>query len=177
MGMELVKREADSAVAVVNPLTMEIVPLDGTIDELAAVIDGYAEFTRLAQEARKLVGEELIRRMDRAGTWTHRAGEFEITAPSPTAGTEVFDPEKVREAVKALLADDLIDPEAGLSACAIAVTLEVGADSPRDGTIKVKKRGLEALRKMGGKVREAIDACAIEKEPPPRTATVKRKGA
>lgn len=91
----------------------------GITDPRAAETEALAEFsgnadhlTGIAREAKTVVGEELVRRLDRAGKWTRREGPWTIKSASPEAGTTAYDHERLVEAVQRLVADDLIDQEA-----------------------------------------------------------------
>lgn len=139
-----------------HPLTGEAIELAAETDTLAQWVDQLRELERQAKEARDMIGLELLRRMDAKASWTLRAGDFKITAPSPAPKTE-WDVDQLR----ATLAD-LRDQ--GLDEDAIDAALEVVV------TYKPRTAGLNALRKLGGEVAERIAACGTEVEPARRVS-------
>lgn len=134
-------------------------------DQLASFTDDTDHLAAIAREAKGMVSEELVRRLDRRGKWTLHAAGFTITAPSPAAGTVAYDTGLLASALEALLKEDLIDREA-----ADAALEEVTPDP----YLKQKPGGIKALLKMGGRVADAIVACGVAGDPPRRTARVKR---
>jgi hypothetical protein len=55
--------------------------------------------TSLAKEAKGIVSDELVRRMDRVGKWTLHEGGLTIKSSSPAAGTEKYDDERLADAL------------------------------------------------------------------------------
>ncbi len=138
------------------------------IEALAAFTENAEHLTAIAREAKGTVSEELIRRLDRASKWTAHVDGFEIKAPSPQAGAVTYDTALLREALDALVEQDLIDPDAATAA------VELVTPEP---FFKQKQAGVNALLKRGGDVAAAVEACRVETDPPKRTAKVKRKGS
>ena len=146
----------DTTSLIPHPLTGEAIELTADTDMLAHWVDQLRELERQAKEARDLIGLELLRRMDAKASWTLRAGDFKITAPSPAPKVE-WDVDQLR----ATLAD-LRDQ--GLDEDAIDAALEVVV------TYKPRASGLNALKKLGGEVAERIAACGTEVEPQRRVS-------
>lgn len=164
-GRELVIRRGD-VTSIVNPLAGTVVPLASATDEIAEAMDALQELERQANEARKLAGAELLKRMDRRGRWTAQVGGFEITAPSPSAGTESYpDPKGLREDLLALARDDIIDRDL------VDDAVEMTRPAP---VYKARKAGIAALRKL----RRAAVSLVLDKhlqtsDPPTRNVKVK----
>lgn len=179
---------------------------DAELVQLGTFTDQADHLVAIAGEAKRIVGAEAIARMDRRGKWTLREAGFEFNAPSPTAGTTSYDTGLLLAALKRLVAAGAIDQEAADAALelvhgTVTVTapqleaLAAGIDGD-DQTItaalqlhaelhdrlsepawKQKPAGINALRKLGGKVAAAIDAAKVEVDPPARTAKIKRRPA
>ncbi len=141
---------------------------DAELEQLAAFTENAEHLAAIAREAKGMVSDELLHRMDRKGRWTVRDGDFEIKAHpgSPQAGTVVYDSEKLWSALVVLAGSQVIDWDAQEAA--------VGMVYP-EPYLKQKQAGISALLKLGGEVAAAVEACRVETEPPRRTARVKRK--
>jgi hypothetical protein len=161
---------------VVQALTAEnLLHAAGITDPRAADTDQLAVFmldadhlAGLAKEAKGLVSDELVRRMDRVGKWTLREGGLTIKSSSPAAGTEKYDDERLADALAALVEEDVIDAEAARAA------IEWVEPPPPEPYWKQKPAGIRALLKLGGKVAEAVLSAAVAVEPPRRSAKVSR---
>ncbi len=136
------------------------------LEQLAAFTENAEHLAAIAREAKGTVSDELLRRMDRKGRWTVREGEFEVKAPSPQAGTVVYDSEKLLNALIRLAGTSVIDRDA------LEAAVEMVYPAPY---LKQHQAGINALLKLGGAVAAAVEACRVETEPPRRTARVKRK--
>lgn len=132
------------------PLTGEALDLNGPDGDLAAAFDQVRDLERQLAEARRVIGDELIRRMDRAASWTLRVGDFKVSAPSPEPKIE-FDVESLRAVLADLVAEGVISSEAA-----------AGALRP-EVTYKPSVRGINAVRKLGLEVAARLDGCAVEK--------------
>jgi hypothetical protein len=146
-------------------------PREAETLELAEFTDNAAHLAAITREAKTVVSDELVRRLDRGGKWTRHEEGFKITSPSPAAGSVSFDTEKLRAALADLLDADLIDEEAATAA------LEHVHPPPPAPYWKQKAAGIGALLKLGGDVAAAIEGCKVDVEPPKRTAKVTRKAA
>lgn len=87
-------------------------------------------------EAKRVLGVEIIERMDKGGEWTVNAPGVKIIAPSPSAGTEDWDAELLDEILDSLIAEGVLDRNAKLRAVTQRTALHVD------------KRGVAALLKI-----------------------------
>lgn len=145
---EIVKYERPAA-PVMNPATGELVDLADPTDVLARQRADIREVESQLQEFKRILDREIIDRMDADATWTLRVDGLKVEAPSP-APAEEFDAEALWNGLHSI-ARDVPLSEAAIHA---AVTEE--------RTYKVSKRGVAALRKLGGQVAKVIDRCASE---------------
>ena len=104
------------------------------------------------REARSLLSQEILRRQDQAASWTTRAGGFVLKGSSP-APQEEFDALALREDLLGLVDEGALHIQAVDNAVETVVTY------------KVRKGGLNQLRKLGGVVAQIIDrhATPVEK--------------
>lgn len=87
-----------------NPSTGEMVLLSDAEDsQLGAFMDAVTDWTERAQEARRVAGDELRRRMDRDASWTRYAGPWKFTAPSPAPSEAIPEPAKLRGSLEKLV--------------------------------------------------------------------------
>lgn len=123
------------------------VDLSHIIVQVGEVRDALAELDSAARA-------ELLRHLDQSGVWTKRYGDvedgvqYEVKAPSPTAGVDGYDESELEGQLRALIAEGVINHEGAGQALKRTVTLELGVGLDDD---------LEALaRKLeGGKIRIA----------------------
>lgn len=143
---DIVRYERPAA-PVMNPATGELVDLADPTDVLARQRADIREVESQLQEFKRLLDREIIDRMDADATWTLRVDGLKVEAPSP-APAEVFDAESLWNGLHSIARD------VGLTEDAIhkAVTEE--------RSYKVSKRGITALRKLGGEVARVIDRCS-----------------
>lgn len=128
------------------------------------VMDEIQHVQSLLNEAKSMLSDELVSRLDKRGKWTLEVEGLKVTAPSPDAGTVSYDPDKLDLALGELWHDDVID-EPAIHAAIERVT--------PPSYWKVKQAGVKALLKLP-KAREAIEACRVETTPAPRKARVTR---
>ncbi len=160
--LTLIERdEANGNTWVANPLTGVAVELADGTDALADMHDQLKEARSIIDEARNLLGDELVARMDRRGRWSLTHDGLTVSAPSPKPPVE-HDGKALLHELGELVVAGTIEWDA------VNDTVEVVV------TYKVKRRGVDALRKLGGEVAEAIDRCQVEAEPKPRRVSVKR---
>jgi hypothetical protein len=138
---------------------------------LAAFVDAADHLTSLAKEAKGMVSDELVRRMDKRGSWTLRTGDLTIKSSSPAAGTEKYDDERLADALATLVEDDVIDAEAARAA------IEWVVPPPPEPYWRQKPAGIKALLKLGGRVAEAVLSAAVPTTPPRRSVKVSRTSA
>ena len=161
---------------VIDRVTGELLDLTSASPlQIAEFIDHMDVIRSELSEHDTLARHELVRRLDMNGKWTLRVGEptddmqYEIKAPSPTAGTDGYPPADLEAALLLLLDDDVIS--------------ETGADSALDRHLVVTARVAfsDDLDQLANTVRDAvgvviagatvdvIDAAAIRK---PRKAGI-----
>lgn len=131
--------------AITTPLTGEVVLLDSTSDVLAAWLHHVREAEAALRDAKRIVGGELLDRMDREAKWTARLGRFEIKGDGP--GAVEYDAEALRHELEQFVMDGSI------SGAAMDEAVELVT------SYKAKARGINALKKLGGRVAEAIERC------------------
>lgn len=127
---------------------------DASPPDLSAIIVQTEEVRAALGELDAAARAELLRHLDRSGVWTKRYGDvedgvqYEVKAPSPTAGVDGYDESELEGQLRALIAEDVINHEGAGKALKRTVTLELGVGLDDD---------LEALaRKLeGGKIRIA----------------------
>lgn len=143
------------------PATGEAVALDGPTEDLAAHMADIRQLESELREAKALIANEVMQRMDRDALWTQRVGPWEVKGESPERVE--YDPEALSKTL-----DDLLEMGAISLGAADAALEEVTTYKPR-------VRGLNALIKLGGEVKERIEACQrpVDK---PRRLSVKRLG-
>jgi hypothetical protein len=179
-------------------------PRDAATVELAAFVDNARGLRSITDEARGVVSDELLRRMDLDGCWTWRDGGYEVKAPSPEAGTTAYHTGLLREALQRLVAECVISPQASSSAVErVVATVDVSYDLLRsllaccvlgdpdneavddlrkllaaepDPTYRQHAAGIRSLCKIPA-ARATIEACRLPATPPPRAARVRRIAA
>ncbi len=185
-GVELQHRDSQ----VVHPVTGELLNLDGESPLGLALLASEAQDYRAAlADFERALGDRLLEHLDASAKWTMRVGEptddvqFEITAPSPTAGTESYPVDTLETQLRLLIDNRTITPDAASGACKrhLVLTLEVpwgvdvhalaenakgvrfhiaGSDVAvlkADVALKAVAAGITALRKVPGTA-NALDA-------------------
>jgi hypothetical protein len=180
----------------------ELVPLkDAPTERIAAFIDQAADRRAQLAEWETLANSELLDRLDRDCVWTQRIGEFELKAPSPTAGTDSYDTDLLEGELYDLLHEQRISKEAAsgalrrqLTLCLEvgwgvhpaelaqlverAVSIEVGGHAVKvlsaSGSLVPVVAGIGRLRKLG--LGDKLDTARVETPPPRRRVKVTRKG-
>lgn len=172
---------------------------------LAETIDHVAEARDQLRDLESAVSDEILDRLDRSATWTLRVREgdreWEIKAPSPSAGTEVYRADALDEALRELVAVGLIDALAAERALERTLTVRVALPWDADGDklaehiaaapgisiagvevgvqatsldAKPVVAGIKAVRKIPG-TESALDGARAEQDPPRRKVSVKRR--
>jgi hypothetical protein len=140
---------SDAAVVLVNPRTGEVLGLLEADDgELGEYIEAVRDWEHMAKVAKRVVSAELHRRMDSEARWTMHAGPLTIQGESPDRVE--WDAAELRPLLRALVAEELISADAAQAAL------------KREVVFTVSKRGVNALRKIGGAVKARIDAIGHE---------------
>jgi hypothetical protein len=190
------------------PTTGEIVDLrTAPTEELAAVDAGLQDTQVQIGEAKGAISDELVARLDRSAAWTLLVGDptgdrqFEIKAPSPAAGADVYAPDLLREALNELVDADTISEEAAAKALQRRLVLELSvpwdadlsalAETVKDAVgiqiagvevdvvhsasaARVVAAGVKALQKIPG-MSGVLSRARVDQPPAARRATVKVK--
>lgn len=126
--------------------TGETVALSQAGDDLLAdALEHLDEAKRQVADARRVIGDEVIGRMDARALWTMQAGGRKLSAPSP-APTVEWDVPLLRKVLAELVEDGVIGEDAADRACEPVVEWRVHA------------RGITALERIPG-VAERIALC------------------
>ena len=144
---------------VVVPGTGEVVELTGEDDALARAMDDAKELVHQVEAARRRIGAELLKRLDRSARWTHRMGQYKVTAPSPAPTTE-YDADALAHGLVKLVKAGTVSPEAAAAA----------VEEKR--TLAVRKNGVNALVKLGGEAADLVKRCQREVPKGDRKVTV-----
>lgn len=147
--------EEERALEVVDRLTGEVVDVrEAAPEELGAFCENAAQLRGELADAEAVVSAELVRRLDRRGEWTWRVGDpkadvqYEIKAPSPTAGTTTVDRDRLRDELRRLLEEDAIEPE--LAEAALKRTVTIVATVPTDADLEELAKRLGSLEAIAG---------------------------
>jgi hypothetical protein len=192
---------------VIDLKTGEVVDLvSAPTERVAELATNMADVRARIGEVEQAISMELVTRLDRSATWTLRVGDptraqWEITAPSPAAGTEAYPPDALVGALDDLLAGGVITLQAASKACKrqLVITLDVPwgndpaelADMLRsaanveiagvrvdvvkaDPSTRPVAAGIAALRKIPGTT-ALLDEAKVTQPPPARRAKVVRK--
>lgn len=106
-------------------------PKTATSEALAQYVTNVQAIREDLAAAEKVVSDELVARMDRDAKWTLHVGDpkvqvWEITAPSPTAGTEVYPPDMLETELRQLVERGTITVDAADAALKRIVTVKLG---------------------------------------------------
>ena len=121
--------ETPTAVIVMSPATGEVLDLTTEPEEVLAEAHVVAdEHVDTLRDFTARLRDELLVRLDRTAVWTHRVGDptdvqYEIKAPSPTAGTESFDAIELKARLRDLVRDRVIDEAAAGRALERTITV------------------------------------------------------
>jgi hypothetical protein len=194
---------------VVDRLSGEILTVaDATTEQLAQFVTNQRQVRDDLSDAEAAVSAELVARLDANAQWTLRVGDptdvqWEITAPSPTAGSESYPPDMLEVELLDLVEAGTITPYAAAKALKRQVTLKLDvplnlplkgtADSLAQLTLKLgenelpitgcdysasaSKTGINALSKVPG-VKDALDRARVTQPVGTRKAkvTLKERG-
>jgi hypothetical protein len=197
---------------IVHPVTGEILNLSGeSIERLAELTVDLQKDRESIAAFDQALSDALLAHLDRSALWTQRVGEptddvqYELKAPSPTAGTESYPPDRLGSALDDLVGADVISEDAASNALQRRLLLELevpwGANlsemakavkdaigiTVADVDVKVARAepscrpsasGIKALRKIPGAV-ATLDEALVTQDPPKRRVkvTVKTKGS
>jgi hypothetical protein len=114
------------------------------ISDLARLLADVKDYQSRLNEAKSLLSQEVLRRQDQAAKWTTPAGGYVLKGSSP-APQEEFDALALREDLLGLVDEGALHIQAVDAAVETVVTY------------KVRKGGLNQLRKLGGVVAQIVD--------------------
>ena len=136
----------------ISPITGEVVALSAPSEDLGHLLADIREAEGQLREAKREINQELFLRFDRDAKWTHHLPGLKLSGPSPKPSEE-FDGEELRGVLVSLVREGALTMEA------VNAAVEVIPE------YKVHKKGINALRALGGRVKADVDACATEVEP------------
>lgn len=153
--------DLEPAARVISPRTGEVIEISAPTEALAGWLLDVREHEGALREAKRVVSEEVVSRLDAQARWTeHLPGGLKVSAPSPAPATE-YDELALREALYVLVDEGVLSVEAVDRAIVPVVTYKASA------------AGIRALSKLGGRAQETIQAHSrtVEKR---RTVSVGR---
>lgn len=133
----------------VSPTTGEVVSLAAPTDQLGHLLADIRDAETALRDAKREINQELFARWDKLASYTHRFDGLEMSGPSPKPA-EAFDGPSLHTALMLLVTEGVLAVEAVDAAVETVVTYE-----PR-------KKGINALRALGGRVQAVVDAHASE---------------
>ena len=143
--------DVDRAVQFANPITGEVLTLASPDRDLGSYLADLRDFESVLREHKRIVTRELLERFDKQASWTHRFEGLKLTSSSP-APVEEWDGAELREALLALVDEGVLAIEAVDAAVETIVSY------------KPRKTGINALRKLGGRVNEIVESLKSEVE-------------
>jgi hypothetical protein len=147
-----------------NPVTGEVLTLAAPTEDLARFLADLRDLESRFREAKGIVTREITARLDRQAKWTlHLPGGLKIRGQSP-APVEEWDGLELRSALLELVDEGVVDIEAVDAAVETVVTY------------KPLKRGINSLRKLGGRVGAVVEAHRRESEPERRVSVSRGSG-
>jgi hypothetical protein len=189
---------------VVDRVTGEVLSVrDASIEQLAEFTTHCQQVKQEIGDAERVVSDELLDRLDKSASWTQRAGLYELKAPSPTAGTETYPPDMLRDVLARLVDAGTISEEAAKNALQRRLVLELDVPWQADpavlatavkgaitiqvadvvvGVVKaeaatrVSTAGIKAVRKVPGTT-DALDAAKLTQPAGARRVKVTRKSS
>lgn len=154
---ELERRRPD---AVPMPGSGERLDLTASNGQLARYLDEAAELKRQIDVVRKMIGDELLERMDAGASWTVREDGYKISGKSP-ATSRVWDVERTRQVLRELVEARKITRAAALAAI------------KKNVSYSVQPAGINAVLKLPG-MAAALEDCWHEVEPSRGVPSVSR---
>jgi hypothetical protein len=142
----------------VVPYSGEVVRLDAPTDALAEIVYGIRELESELRSMKAILSEEVHRRMDEEARWTVEAGRFKVSGRSPSGVS--YDGERLWKVLEDLVEAGRITRRAAEAAVALEVAY------------KVRVAGVQAVKRVGPDVAEAVAAAEIPLDPSSRRLTV-----
>lgn len=192
--------EQTTEIVLYNPASGELLRLaveTAEDEQLADVLEAtIPELIGQLREAKEIVAREVLARLDRSGRWTRRVGDpknvqWEITSPSPAAGTETVDVDVLSDVIDEALDERIIDQSAAGAALVRTVQVtflvssedeveQILATAQQDDRViradphrRVANAGVRALEKIPG-MRERVALAKRPCDPPKRTPKIRR---
>jgi hypothetical protein len=203
--LEAAARAISTELTVFDRTTGELVDIrTAPTERLAGIVVSLQDQRVELAEVEGFISDELVARLDREAQWTLRVGDptgdrqFEIKAPSPTAGTESYRPDVLEEVLQTLIMAGTVSENAASGACRRQLTLclevpwaadpaeladqvqqaiaiEVGGHRVQvvstAGSVSLSAAGINKLRKVPG-VGDALDRAKVTQPAGPRKAKV-----
>jgi len=121
---------------------------DADTETLAAFMVHQQQLRGELADAEAIVNSALLERLDRGAVWTVRVGDpqtlqYELSAPSPTAGTDSYPPDALETELRALIERGTITPDAAGKALKRQITLVL--DVPLNLSLKETAEGLKRI--------------------------------
>lgn len=190
------------AVTVVNPLTREVLDVaSATTADLAGYMASLPIIRRHLAEEEAVVNQALLERIDPTGEYTQRLDDGEwvytLKTSSPTAGTDAYLVDVMRDGLREMLAAETVAPEASRAALKRTVTItatvdvdvdlaafreqllgieEIGDYPVWDVSVAVAESvpaaGVARLRRMGGDAATLVGLARQKVDPPARKVRV-----
>lgn len=159
-----------TALTVIDRKTGEVLDLaQADTERLARFVTELDDLHTELADAGRLVSRELVDRLDRRRDWTLRVGDpadgrqYEITAPSPAAGSDVYDAGPLEEELRKLVGRNTIDETA--AAAALQRKLVITVAVPLVGDIEAMAREIRDAddAKIGGVKVEIAKVDVVQK--------------
>jgi hypothetical protein len=152
-----------------HPVTGELLDLDAmSIEERAEVAGALRDHRARLAEFDDALNTVFLADLDRMAEWTVRVGDptgrqWEIKSSSPTAGTETYPPDMLRDVLTTLVSGGVLSPEAASRAFKRRLTLELAVPWGADLTALADRvKGAIGIQIAGVEV-EVISANPAEK--------------
>lgn len=147
--------QSNTDLQVFNPSTGEILALDAPTVDLANVLADIRAYESRLKELKAELQREILRRMDESASWggaQWKLDGMQLAGQSP-APEESWDGAELRGRLLELVEDGALTIQA------------VDAAVEQVISFKVRKAGVQALRKLGGRVAAYVDSCCFTSEP------------
>jgi hypothetical protein len=158
--------EPSKELMVVNPTTGEVLDLHGaTTEGLAQAVTDLADKRQAIKDFEEAVESVLLERMTQAASWTLRVGDprerqWEITSPSPAAGSTAYPADILETELRALVERGTIIESAAAKALKRQVKLTL--DVPLHLPLKETSDGLSNITITLGDNELPIASCSYD---------------
>lgn len=144
-----------------NPFTGVAIDLDADSETLARAIRELRDLDEERKQIVKDISHELLQRMDQDASWTLHFPGLDVSGDTPNRKT--YKSERLVKVLEALVTEGKISKEAAQAAVEVEVKY------------KVKKRGVDAIRKLGGEISKRLYGCEVPIPDSTRSVSVKVK--